>query len=117
MKLIIRGETRLIESAYLTHNSVYAKLLINTRLLWPQWRDVGTSTWHSQEFPDQLAAFVVEGDKGDAVLMIVPDGGGNLDYLQRAVRYHCLEKDQLAIVWLPYVLELQHTTQLCALGS
>jgi hypothetical protein len=117
MKLITRGDTQLINSAYLTHNSVYAKLVINTRLKWPQWQDIGTCALYSEEFPIQLGAFAIEGDKGNAVLMVVPDGGGDLGCLQRATRYYCLEKDQLAIVWLPNTLELQRATQLCVLGA
>jgi hypothetical protein len=118
MKLITRGNTQLIESAYLSHNGVYAKLLINTRDKWPVWNDIGMSVSHSVDFPQQLAAFDIEDARYNrAVLIIVPDGSEHDALLPDATPFYNLEKDQLAIVWLPDALELQHFTQVCSLGN
>jgi hypothetical protein len=117
MRLITRGNSQLIQSAYLTHNSVYAKLIINTRNKWPAWSDCTAASQHLDEFPSQRCAVFIESDKQDAILMVIPDSDADALLLSNTTRYSYCEKDQLVFVWLSNALELQHTTEVCALGD
>jgi hypothetical protein len=119
MKLIARGDTNLILSAHMLHPATkdgsYVKLIINTLDKWPQWRDCGTSPQYLQDYPNQLGAFAIEGKKQDAVLLVVPETALDTHLLKNSMRYSCLEKDQLSIVWLSYIYVNVPTTILATL--
>ena len=118
MKLVTHGDTRLIASANLLHHRIestsYVQLIINTRDKWPSWRDIGTSIMCLGDYPNQLAAIAIDGIKEDVVLVVVPANPVDTHLLANTVRYFCLEKDQLSIVFLPYVLLSEPTTVLAS---
>jgi hypothetical protein len=119
MKLIVRGDTNLILSADMLHpvtqDGSYVKLIIDTRDRWPQWRDCNRSPQYLQDYPNHLAAFAIEGEKQDAMLLVVPETALDAHLLKNSTRYSCLHKDQLSIVWLSYVYVNVPATKLATL--
>lgn len=110
MKIVILKNRALIESAILTEGEFHFKLVINTREKWAPCGFLGVSPSHLVDYPLQIAAIGVEGEKDDAHLIVVPENEEEQAVFRLCTRYSDHEKDQFVAIWLKRHVEQGSTT-------
>jgi hypothetical protein len=102
MKLVIKGDRHLVDSAQLIEvTDSHFKLLINTREKWALCGDRGIMPIYLTDYPRLLITFGIDGAKTDAFVLVVAEDDQEQSLFVNSTLYFTQEKDQYIALWLP----------------